>query len=109
MTELQAALGLAALERFPEQVKQRAELASYADKVLSKVPGVRVLPMDKRQTTRSFYRYVFAIDEEVFGSDHQAVSYALNMEGIPSQLPKKLVNMKQSGWMKESSVRTGKA
>jgi dTDP-4-amino-4,6-dideoxygalactose transaminase len=84
MTELQAALGLAALERFPEQVKQRAELANYADDIFSKVPGVRVLPMDERQTTRSFYRYVFAIDEEAFGSDHQAVSYALNMEGIPS-------------------------
>jgi dTDP-4-amino-4,6-dideoxygalactose transaminase len=83
MTELQAALANVALERFPEQVRQRADTAAYMDEALSEVPGVRVLIRDSRHTTRSFYRYVFAIDPAVFGVNHEAVCYALEMEGIP--------------------------
>lgn len=83
LTELQAALGRVALERFPEQASQREAMADYADEALSEVPGVRVLPRDPRQTTRSFYRYILAIDPEVFGVEHDAVCYALDQEGIP--------------------------
>jgi dTDP-4-amino-4,6-dideoxygalactose transaminase len=83
MAELQAALGRVALERFPEQVAQRAAMADYADEALSEVPGVRVLPRDPRHTTRSFYRYILAIDPDLFGLEHDAVCYALDQEGIP--------------------------
>lgn len=83
LAELQAALGRVALERFPEQAAQREAMADYADEALSEVPGVRVLPRDPRQTTRSFYRYILAIDPEVFGVEHDAVCYALDQEGIP--------------------------
>ena len=83
LAELQAALGRMALERFPEQAAQRGAMADYADEALSEVPGVRVLPRDPRQTTRSFYRYILAIDPEVFGVEHDAVCYALDQEGIP--------------------------
>ena len=83
MAELQAALGIVALERFPEQAKQREETAAYIDEALSEIPGVRILKRDLRHTTRSFYRYVFAIDPEVFGLEHNAVCYALHKEGIP--------------------------
>lgn len=83
MTEIQAALANVALERFPEQVSQRSDMAAYMDEALSEVPGVRVLKRDLRHTTRSFYRYVFAIDPAVFGVDHDAVCYALETEGIP--------------------------
>ena len=83
LAELQAALGRVALERFPEQAAQREAMADYADEALSEVPGVRVLPRDPRQTTRSFYRYILAIDPEVFGVEHDAVCYTLDQEGIP--------------------------
>jgi dTDP-4-amino-4,6-dideoxygalactose transaminase len=83
MAEMQAALGRVALERFPDQVKERAEMIAYMDEALSEVPGVRLLPHDPRQTTRSFYRYIFAIDPEVYGFNHDAVCYALDQEGIP--------------------------
>ncbi len=83
MTELQAALGNVALERFPEQARQREEMAAYLEESLSEVPGVRLLRRDPRHTTRSFYRYVFAIQPEVFGAEHDVVCYALAAEGIP--------------------------
>jgi len=72
-----------ALERFPEQARQRESMADYLEESLSEVPGVRLLRRDPRHTTRSFYRYIFAIDPEVFGAGHDLVCLALAAEGIP--------------------------
>lgn len=84
MTELQAALGNIALERFPEQAKMREDAAAYMDESLSDIPGVRVLKRDPRHTTRSFYRYIFAIDPAAFGAENRMVCAALRAEGIPA-------------------------
>jgi dTDP-4-amino-4,6-dideoxygalactose transaminase len=83
MSELQSALAAVGLERFPEQAQQREEMAAYMDEALSEVPGVRVLKRDPRHTTRSFYRYIFAVDPAVFGVTHDVVCHALDAEGIP--------------------------
>ena len=83
MAELQAGLANVALERFPAQMEEREAMASYLDEALSEIPGVRVLRRDIRHTTRSFYRYIFAIDPEVFGFDHNLLVHALRKEGIP--------------------------
>ncbi len=85
MTELQAALGNVALERFQEQMAQRAEMADYMDALLAEVPGVRVLRRDPRQTRRSFYRYIFAIDPDIFLVTREVVIAALIKEGIPAE------------------------
>ncbi len=82
LSELQAALALVGLERFPAQAKQREEMAAYMDEALSEIPGVRVLKRDPRHTTRSFYRYTFAIDPEDFGVEHDLLCAALDAEGI---------------------------
>lgn len=85
MGELQSALLNVAIERFPAQVKEREEMAAYMDEALSEIPGVRLLKRDPRHTTRSFYRYIFAIDPAQFGgADHEVVCAALHMEGIPN-------------------------
>jgi len=83
LTELQAALGIVAIERFPEQARDRDEMAAYLEESLSEVPGVRLLKRDSRHTGRSFYRYVFAIRPEVFGAEHDVVCAALQAEGVP--------------------------
>jgi len=83
MTELQSALGNVAIERFPEQAKQREEMAAYLEESLSEIPGVRLLKRDPRHTTRSFYRYIFAIQPEAFGAGHNVACAALYAEGIP--------------------------
>jgi L-glutamine:2-deoxy-scyllo-inosose/3-amino-2,3-dideoxy-scyllo-inosose aminotransferase len=82
LSELQAALALVGIERFPAQAKQRAEMAAYMDEALSEIPGVRVLKHDERHTTRSFYRYIFAIDPQQFGLEHDVLCGALGAEGI---------------------------
>ena len=82
MSELHSALARVGVERFPEQAKQREEMAIYMDEALSEIPGIRVFPHDPRHTPRSFYRYIFAIDPEIFGFDHKVVCAALEAEGI---------------------------
>ncbi|MEW5939648.1 MAG: DegT/DnrJ/EryC1/StrS family aminotransferase [Chloroflexota bacterium] len=83
LSELQAALALVGIERFPVQAKQREEMAAYMDEALSEIPGVRVLKRDTRHTTRSFYRYIFAIDPKEFGVEHDVLCGAFHFEGIP--------------------------
>jgi dTDP-4-amino-4,6-dideoxygalactose transaminase len=82
MGELQAALALSGIERFPAQAKQREEMAAYMDEALSEIRGVRVLKRDERHTTRSFYRYIFAIDPGEFGVERDVLCGALDAEGV---------------------------
>jgi dTDP-4-amino-4,6-dideoxygalactose transaminase len=82
LSELQAALALVGLERFPAQAKQREQMAAYMDEALSEIPGIRVLKHDQRHTTRSFYRYIFAINPQEFGLEHDLLCAALDAEGI---------------------------
>ena len=81
--ELQAALLLVAMRRFPAQQTQRAELGSYFEELAGQVPGIRVMPHDPRISRWSFYRYVVAIDPERFaGRTNQVVCDALEAEGV---------------------------
>lgn len=82
LSELAAALALVGLERFPAQARQREEMAAYMDESLSEIPGVRVLKRDARHTTRSLYRYIFAVDPAEFGMGHDLLCAALDAEGI---------------------------
>jgi len=82
LSEFQAALALVGIERFPDQAREREQMAAYMDEALSEVMGVRVLPRDPRHTTRSFYRYIFAIDPQVFGVEHDVLCAALDAEGV---------------------------
>lgn len=82
LSELQAALALVGIERFPAQAKQREEMAAYMDEALSEIKGVRLLKRDERHTTRSFYEYVFAIKPQDFGMEHDLLVGALDAEGI---------------------------
>jgi len=82
LSEIAAALALVGIERFPAQARQREEMASYMDEALSEIPGVRVMKRDPRHTTRSFYRYIFAIDPKTFGMEHDVLCGALDAEGI---------------------------
>ena len=81
--ELHAALLNVAMERFPAQQVERAANGERFEMLVSKVPGVRVMPRDPRITRWSFYRYVLAIDPERFaGATNTRVCDALEAEGV---------------------------
>jgi dTDP-4-amino-4,6-dideoxygalactose transaminase len=83
MTELQSALVNVGLDRLPAQIAERQAMAASMDSALRQVPGVRVLRRDPRHTTRAFYRYLFAVQPEIFGLEHDVVCDALVAEGVP--------------------------
>jgi len=82
-SELHAALGLVALERFPEQFQQRAAMANYLEESLSELPGIHLLKRDLRHTRRNLYRYIIKMDPAFYGFRHDVFCEALSAEGIP--------------------------
>ena len=83
--EFQAALLLAQLAKFDRQSAERAANALLFESRMAAaaIPGVRLLDIDPRNTTRSFYRYMLAIDPDEFGgADNDLVCEALSAEGV---------------------------
>ncbi len=81
--ELQAALGLVALERFPEQFRQRTAMADFLEEGISELPGIQLLKRDLRLTRRNLYRYIIKMDTAYFNCKHDVFCKALSAEGIP--------------------------
>ena len=92
LSEVAAALALVGIERFPAQAKEREAMAAYMDEALSEIPGIRLLKRDPRHTTRSFYRYIFAINPQEFGMEHDLLVGALNAEGVESWMGYEAMN-----------------
>jgi len=83
MSELACAIASIGVERFPEQAKEREGMLGYLEESLSEIPGVRLLKRDERHTTRSFYKFIFAVDPADFGFENFEICPALEAEGIP--------------------------
>jgi len=85
--ELHAAVLVIAMERFPEQQRQRAEAGKELERLAAGIDGVRIMPADERITRWSFYNYILAIDPDAFaGRTNDTVCRALEAEGIPAEV-----------------------
>lgn len=84
ISEWQAAVLLAQLERAPQLMEKRDSSARYLDKLLKEVDGVEPLPSDPRITRHSYHLYVFRYDPSRFnGLDKELFIQSLREEGIP--------------------------
>jgi L-glutamine:scyllo-inosose aminotransferase len=84
MTEWQAAVARAQLERLPAQNARRALNAGRFEREIAHVPGLRPLARDPRVTARTCYQLVLRYDPRAFADvprDH--VILALRAEGVP--------------------------
>ncbi len=85
MTEFQARILLAQLERLPEQTARRERNTTYLAEKLQRVEGLSILPRDVRITTQASYHFVFKFHSNLWQGIHRnAFVAALNAEGIPS-------------------------
>ena len=85
--EFHAAVLVVAMERFPEQQRQRAEAGKELERLAAGIDGVRIMPADERITRWSFYNYILAIDPDAFaGRTNENVCRALEAEGIPAEV-----------------------
>jgi dTDP-4-amino-4,6-dideoxygalactose transaminase len=84
MTEFQAAILLAQMERLEEQTRIRNENAEYLSQMLAEIEGIKPLKRDPRVTTHAYHLYIFRYDAKAFdGVPRQRFIEALNAEGIP--------------------------
>jgi dTDP-4-amino-4,6-dideoxygalactose transaminase len=87
LSDLNAALLVVAMGRFPAQRAERAVTGKAFERAVAAVPGVRVMPHDERVTRWSFYNYILAIDPEMFaGATNEVVCAAMEAEGIPAEV-----------------------
>jgi len=84
MTEFQAAVLLAQLQRLDEQTAVRDQNALYLSRELSKIGGVEPLRGTEEVTRHAYHLYIFKYREEEFdGLPRSKFIEALRAEGIP--------------------------
>ena len=85
ITQFQAAILLAQLERLEEQLKTRQANCEYLSKRLEEIEGIQPLKVDSRLTRHQPWPYLFKYDPKSFGGV-SVIRFveALNEEGIPS-------------------------
>ncbi|MDQ3009869.1 MAG: DegT/DnrJ/EryC1/StrS family aminotransferase [Acidobacteriota bacterium] len=83
MTEFQAVVLLAQLDRLDEQTTLREQNTRLLEEGLKQIGGISLLPRDSRITRQASYHYVFKFHPKDFGGIHRnAFVAALNAEGI---------------------------
>ena len=84
MTEFQAAILLAQLDRFDSQMDQRQASAEILDRGLEGVRGIVKIKQYPGIDRRSYHVYPFRIDPEVLGVSRDRFVEALVAEGVPA-------------------------
>ena len=67
MTEFQAAVLLAQLERLDDQINRRDENAIYLNRCLAAIPGIKPMKRHPQITRQSYFSFVFRYDSAAFG------------------------------------------
>lgn len=85
LTEFQAALLLARMERLERESKTRSENAAYLSSMLEKIPGIHPVKMHAGCTNNAWHLYMFRYDAQAFsGLSRDGLIKALGAEGIPA-------------------------
>lgn len=84
MTNLAAALGVAQLERLPEFIERKREIAARYDEAFSGLPGI-TLPPRRPGFEPTFWMYSIVIDPRSSGMDRRAMFEHLAQNGIQSR------------------------
>lgn len=87
MVEFEAAVLLAQLERFPDQLAARQRSAAYLNRKLAEIPGILPVPPGPGSEVHGYYWFLFRYDATQFGGVQREVFVqALEAEGIPSHI-----------------------
>ncbi len=84
LTNLQAAVGVAQLERAGELVRRRRAVARAYLERLSGVPGVQ-LPVERPGVVNVYWMFGIVVDAAAYGMDRDALTETLRREGIDSR------------------------
>ena len=84
-TEYQAAMGLAQLERLPQEIEKRHANAEYLKQRIKDIPGIVPYTFSPGVTRAAFHLFPFRYKQEAFGGglSRDAFLKALKAEGVP--------------------------
>lgn len=84
MSEWQAAVLLAQMQRLDDQIRRREQNAAYLDARLAEMPGVLPMEPDERITRNGYHLYLLRFDPEAWGRIPRGrFVAAVQGEGIP--------------------------
>ncbi len=84
LSEMQAAVLLAQLEKFPGQDQRRQENAAYLNQDISQIPGLEHISDGKEESRHGYYYYLLRYQPDEFaGLAPQRLAAALAAEGVP--------------------------
>jgi len=84
MTNMQAALGVAQMERIEQLIERKRQLASWYNKHLAGVAGI-TLPPEAEWARNVYWMYSILVDEKGYGADAAAVMTHLRQNQIDSR------------------------
>ena len=84
MTNLQAAIGLAQLERIDEFIRRHRENAYYYNSLLKDIPGL-TLPPEASWAKNVYWMYTILVDENKFGVNRDELMKKLELYGIDTR------------------------
>ena len=84
LTNIQAAMGCAQLEKLDEYVASKRRIAMYYDQNLKNVPGLE-LPQQAEWATSSYWLYTVRIDKDTYGMDSRELMNHLLGQGVQTR------------------------
>ena len=81
LTDFQCALGMSQLQKLPQWVKRRQEIAAFYDKAFSNLPAVEPLNVSPG-VSHAYHLYVVRLDLKALSGDRQAIFERLRSQGI---------------------------
>lgn len=84
MTNIQAALGLAQLEKIEEFIKIKQSMADLYSKLLKDVPGIK-LPIQKEWARNVYWMYNILVEPQKFGINRNELMNKLEREGVETR------------------------
>jgi L-glutamine:2-deoxy-scyllo-inosose/3-amino-2,3-dideoxy-scyllo-inosose aminotransferase len=92
ITEFQAAVLVEGLKRMPDQNKVRDENGIYLNSLLEKIPGVKPMRRDKRETKEAYFNFAFRYNQKDFKGlpvkkFRAALTAEIGIEAAPSYIP----------------------
>ena len=83
MGEIEAALGIEQLKKFPQIIKEKVEWAGMLSDGLSKLNGLRT-PIVKQHCSHVYYAYPLLVDQKMTNTHRDNIFKALVAEGVPA-------------------------
>ena len=81
MTELEAAIGIAQIDKLDSLNKQRIQLGTYLSEEINKIDGLKHVKYD--HVKHVYWMFGFTFDEKIIGISRNVFCDALKAEGIP--------------------------